>query len=362
MKRELNEADVRHLCTGALFVACTVDHGGSLQYRDLALAVMSATGRRPLLVSPDELDRDAMSASLGFVNKGLMTSEMIPVGDEFETALELLAAHLGQPLQGVFPLAAASINAIVPLYVALRTGLPLVDADPMGRVFPLLDQTTFALAGLNAGPIGLTGPTGETAVLEVLSPARAERIVRALAAELGGWAATASYPVTGAQLVRHGVVGSISRLIDIGRVLDSDKFTHEKHADLTQLLGMKKAIRARVTAVEGLSRPTLPGLPDRPSSVTLVDEAQGRIIRLEIQNEILMMLVDGAVHAIIPDIITMLRPEDAGVTSLEDLWVGNKLDLVSFPAAEQWYTPGGLSLLAPMTTHTVSGLGERGRR
>lgn len=75
-----------------------------------------------------------------------------------------------------------------------------------------------------------------------------------------------------------------------------------------------------------------------------------------------MMLVDGAVHAIIPDIITMLRPEDAGVTSLEDLWVGNKLDLVSFPAAEQWYTPEGLSLLAPMTTHTVRGIGERGRR
>src|SRR3546814_1946677 len=98
-----------------------------------------------------------------------MVAEMIPVGDEFETALDLLQQRLGEQLEGIFPLAAASVNAMVPVYVALQTGLPLVDADPMGRVFPLLHQTTLALGGLSAGPIGLTGPTGETAVAAVRS-------------------------------------------------------------------------------------------------------------------------------------------------------------------------------------------------
>ncbi|WP_242086279.1 DUF917 domain-containing protein [Microbacterium lacticum] len=351
--RRLTSVDVRHLCTGAMFVACTIDHESAKQYRDTTLSLIERIGEGPVLVSADGLDPGDMTTSIGFVNRGLMFSEMIPVGDEFETALKLLQERLGVPLRGIFPLAAASVNAMVPVNVAVQTGLPLVDADPMGRVFPLVSQTTLALAGLSAGPIALTGPTGETAVVDVVAPARAERIVRALASELGGWAATASYPVTATQLQAHGVIGSISRLIEIGEILDSALHTQAKYAQLTTLLGMRKVIRARVTDVEGLSRPSVPGLPDRPSSATLVDEAQGRIVRLEIQNEILMMLVDGAIQAVVPDVITMVRPEDASVASLDDLWVGNKLDLISFPAAAQWYSPEGRALVEPMAMHVV---------
>ncbi|MGP3534771.1 DUF917 domain-containing protein [Microbacterium sp. RD1] len=352
-RRELTAADIGHLSTGATFVASTIEHSSRVQYRDMALELMAEEGRGPVLTAVEDLPSESMTTSIGFVNKGLMLAEMIPVGDEFATALTLLERRLETRLAGIFPLAAASVNAMVPAYVALQTGLPLIDADPMGRVFPLLHQTTLALGGLSAGPIGLTGPTGETAVIDVSDPVRAERIVRAMAAELGGWSATASYPVTAAQLRQHGVLGSISRLIEIGKILDSTEHTQAKYASLTNLLGMRKVIRARVADVEGLSRPSLHGMPDRPSSVTLVDEAQGRIIRLEIQNEILMMLVDGAVHAIMPDIITMVRPEDASVASVEDLWVGNKLDLMSFPAAPQWYSAEGRALVEPMAVRIV---------
>jgi len=361
-RRHLTPADVGHLCTGAMFVACTVDHGSAQQYRDLTLELIETDGVGPMLATADSFDPEAMTTSIGFVNKGLMFSEMIPVGDEFRTSLLALQERLGVPIEGVFPLAAASVNAMVAVNVAKQTGLPLVDADPMGRVFPLVSQTTLALGGLSAGPVALTGPSGEVAVVDVVAPARAERIVRALAAEFGGWSATASYPVTAAQLGQHGVLGSVSRLIEIGEILDSAAPTQSKYAQLTTLLQMRKAIRARVTDVEGLSRPSIPGLPDRPSSATLVDEAQGRIIRLEIQNEILMMLVDGAVQAMVPDVITMVRPEDASVANLDDLWVGNKLDLISFPAAPPWYTPAGRALIEPMAMHVVGQVGRGSTR
>jgi DUF917 family protein len=334
-------------------VACTIDHDNAQEFRDATCALIESRGEGPVLASVDSFEPKAVTASVGFVNSGLMFSEMIPVGDEFETALALLQHRVAEPIEGIFPLAAASVNAMVAVTVAVKTGIPLVDADPMGRVFPLMSQTTLALGGLSAGPVALTGPTGETAVVDVVAPARAERIVRALASELGGWAATASYPVTAGQLHEHGVIGSISRLIEIGQILDSALYTREKYAQLTALLGMRKVIRARVTDVEGLSRPSVPGLPDRPSSATLVDEAQGRIVRLEIQNEILMMLVDGAIQAAAPDVITMVRPDDASVASLDDLWVGNKLDLITFPAAPQWYSPEGRALVEPMAMQMV---------
>lgn len=345
--RELTPADIRHLSTGANFVASTIDRDGCLFYRDLLIDLMEQTGSGPVLASIDEFAPDSIATAVGFVNMGHMFAELIPIGDEFENALALLNGRLDTPVAGIYPLAAASVNAMVPAYVALQTGLPLVDADPMGRVFPLLSQTTLTLAGWNAGPIGLSGPTGENAFVEVGSPFRAERIVRALAAEFGGWAATASYPVPMSGLERHGVIGTLSRLVQIGRILDSGKYTQEKYAELASLLHMRRVIRARVVEIEGQSGPMGAAMPDRPSSVTLVDEAQGRIIRLEIQNEIQMMLVDGAVQALIPDIITMTRPEDASVAGLEDFWVGNKLDLISFPAAAPWYTPEGRALVEP---------------
>src|SRR3546814_14182546 len=100
------------MCTGAMFVACTVEHASCLQYRDLAIGlVIDDDGRGPVLSTVDSVRAEALTASIGFVNKGLMVAEMIPVGDEFESALELLQQRLGERLAGLLPLAAAGVNA-----------------------------------------------------------------------------------------------------------------------------------------------------------------------------------------------------------------------------------------------------------
>ena len=60
-----------------------------------------------------------------------------------------------------------------------------------------------------------------------------------------------------------------------------------------------------------------------------------------------MVLVDGVIESVMPDIITMLNPEDASVAGFEDLWVGNMLDIVILAGADRWYTPEGLRLAVP---------------
>lgn len=349
----LNSADIAHLRTGALFLACAADAGWCTDQAERTLAHMQAHGIEPELRAVDEFDGDELIVAVGFVNSGLSLSELRPSGDEFVTSLRLLEQTMGRPIDGLIPLAAANVNSLVPILTGMQMGIPVVDADPMGRVFPLLHQSTFTLAGLSAGPVVATGPTGETAILDVEKPARAERLVRALAGEFGGWAAAALYPMSAATLGQSGVIGSVSRLVRIGSILDSGRTTYEKHDELRRTEGVKRIIRARVSNVEGLSRPAPPGQPDRPSSIFLVEETQGKIVQIEIQNELLMVLVDGSVEAAVPDIITMLRPEDASVASLDDLWVGNTLDIVILPAAERWYTPAGIELGGPGAHHVL---------
>lgn len=347
----LTSQDIAHLRTGALFLACAADHDMCHEQTDRTLAHMARHGVECDLRPVDDFDEGALIVALGFVNSGLPLSDIQPVGDEFLTSLRRVEDAVGRPAEGLMPLAAANINSLVPVLSGLQTGLPVVDADPMGRVFPLLHQSVFTLAGLPAGPLGATGPTGDSALIEVEDAVRAERLVRALAGEFGGWSATALYPMEASTLAHHGILGSVSRMIRIGEVLDSASSTEEKHARLRREEGVRQIIRARVVDVAGLSRPAPPGQPDAPSSVVLTEVGQGRLVQMEIQNELLMVMVDGAVVAVMPDIITLLRPEDASVAGLEDLWVGNTLDITVLPGPAPWYSERGIDLVGPDALH-----------
>lgn len=345
MSTVLTPEDIRNLRTGAHFLTCTIDPTAIYIYAEMIQRAME--GRSVELITVDELAPDDLVVAVGMVTQGLFIADMPPVGDEFLGCIRALEASLGRSVRAVYSLAAANINGIVPLMVGLQSSLPVIDSDPMGRVFPLISQTTLNIGNVPIGPIALMGVTGERAVVEVESPQRAETLVRALVTELGGWAATAMYPCSAQQLKEHGVHGSISRMIRIGQILDADTAVEKKLLMLNEFLGTTRIARARVSHIESLSRPTDLGLPAQPSSVTLDDETTGRIIRLEIQNEILLVLVDGAVTAAVPDMVTLLNSEQGTVVNTDDVQLGDVVDIVKITAAAQWYTESGLELTEP---------------
>lgn len=344
---QLEVRDLEKLKTGALFRACAVEHEICDEILTLVEHEATEHARRPELRALDDFDDDDIVVSLGFVMKGLPATEVRPVGDEFATSLRLVEQALGKPIRGVMPLAGANVNALVPFMVASQLGIPVADADPMGRVFPLLSQTSFAVRGVSIGPIAVTVSTGETVLLDVTDPERGERLVRSLAAESGGWAATASYPVTVRQLRAHGVVGSVSRLLRIGGILEGSGRPELKLRTLHDQEDIRRSWRARVVDVAGRSRPVSPLLADHPTSVTLLEEGTGRQIRLEIQNEILMAMVDGAIQAVVPDIITLTFPSTGKPAALVDLVPGNTLDVLAMPADPIWYSPEGHAIAGP---------------
>jgi DUF917 family protein len=345
MSTALTAEDVRNLRTGAHFLACTIDPTAIYVYADMIQRAME--DRSLELITVDELAPDDLVVAVGMVTQGLFIADMPPVGDEFLGCISAIEASLGRRVRAIYSLAAANVNGIVPLMVGLQSSLPVIDSDPMGRVFPLISQTTLNIGKVPIGPIALMGVTGERALVEADDPQRAETLVRALVTELGGWAATAMYPCSARQLKEHGVHGSISRMIRIGHILDAETSVERKLLLLAELLGTTRIARARVSHIESLSRPTDLGLPAQPSSVTLEDETTGHIVRLEIQNEILLVLVDGAITAAVPDMVTLLNSEQGTVVNLDDVRVGNVVDVLKLAAAPQWYSEAGLNLAEP---------------
>lgn len=51
-------------------------------------------------------------------------------------------------------------NGLLPVCWASRTGLPVVDADGMGRAFPEVPQVTTHLAGISPSPYLMTDERG----------------------------------------------------------------------------------------------------------------------------------------------------------------------------------------------------------
>ena len=86
----LSAEDVRHLRTGALFLACAADPEWCDEQLDRILTRMTSGDGGPELLGVEDFDADALVAAVGFVNNGLPLSELRPAGDEFVSSVELL--------------------------------------------------------------------------------------------------------------------------------------------------------------------------------------------------------------------------------------------------------------------------------
>lgn len=68
--------------------------------------------------------------------------EKIARGTETLAALRALEAHLGRRADATMPIEYGGMNSMIPLIVGARAGLPVIDADGMGRAFPELQMET----------------------------------------------------------------------------------------------------------------------------------------------------------------------------------------------------------------------------
>ena len=63
--------------------------------------------------------------------------------------------HLGRRFDAVMSLEIGGSNAFQPFMVAAVTGLPVVDADTMGRAYPEAQHSSFAIGDLRPYPLTL---------------------------------------------------------------------------------------------------------------------------------------------------------------------------------------------------------------
>ena len=151
----------------------------------------------------------------------LVGLEKIEAGDEGERLRNLLQRHTGRTVTALMAGEIGGGNGLVPVTWAARMGLPVVDADGMGRAFPQVSQVTMHLAGISPCPAVMTDERGNVVVFRAISGDWVERLERAAAAEFGGTGSAADFPLTAAQAREATVRGSVSQAIRIGEAAAS---------------------------------------------------------------------------------------------------------------------------------------------
>ena len=348
MPKTLDRTDLIDLAVGAAFLG--TGGGGSPYVGRLMVQQCLDEGLTVTLLDPDELDDAALVIATAMMGAPTVLVEKIPSGEEAIHSLHTLEKHLGRTAQATMPIEIGGINSTIPLVVGARLGLPIVDADGMGRAFPQLEMETFGVYGVPAAPLVVSNEYGESSLIRSADNRMVEWLARGVTIRMGGCAYIAEYAMSGADVKRTAIPRTLTLAIRIGRCLREAKDQHRNPIDaLLALLPDTLYSYGRVIfkgKVVDLSRETRNGFSLGRLTIAGAGEHAGAM-DIEIQNENLIARVDGEVRAIVPDLICIMDSETAEPITTETLRYGQRVTVVAVSVPAMMRTPEALDVFGP---------------
>lgn len=320
--------------------------GGGDPYVGKLMAAAALERYGPVtLISPDELEDDALVIPVGMMGAPTVMVEKLPEGREADAVVAGLEAYLGGKASAVMATEAGGINSTLAFVVAAARGLPLVDADLVGRAFPELQMCTPSLFGTPATPLALGDDKENNSVLTAVSNRWAERLARSLTVQMGCWAMVALYPMRGWQVKQQCVLGTISTLEEIGATIRRARASHIDPVEAVRAVTNGFLIwKGKITDV---SRRTVAGFARGEVTVTGIDDWSGRDLTIGFQNEFLIARDGDAVLAVTPDLITILDAETGEPITTETLRYGFRVVVLAIPGNPHWRSEAGLQVVGP---------------
>ncbi|MDP4502700.1 DUF917 domain-containing protein [Nonomuraea turcica] len=322
--------------------------GGDVRTGSLAAArAIREYGEVPLVRLADLAD-DALIVPLSGIGAPTVSHEMIHSEDEPKRIAEEVERLFGRPPTAVMSSEIGGSNGVAPIAWAAQLGLPLLDADGMGRAFPEVQMVSMYVAGLPADLVIMTDVAGNVVTIRPVDGLWSERLARAVCVAAGSSALMADYVITAAQARGAVIEGTVTRALEIGRATEGASATGARAADplraLQDRLGAARLITGKLTDVE---RRTTGGFVRGTATIEGTGDDRTRTVTLELQNENLVAVEDGRVLAMVPDLITVVDTETAAAIQTEGLRYGQRVTVLAWPCDPLWRTPKGLETAGP---------------
>src|SRR3989449_2782044 len=245
----------------------------------MSLQAIEEHGPVPLL-DLDELPDDGLLMPCGGLGAPTVSIEKFGNGGEGARLRDHVERLWGRPVVALMSSEIGGSNGLVPVAWAAGLGLPVADADGMGRAFPEMQQVTMELAGISPNPAVMTDERGNTLVIEAVGDRWIERIMRAVAVEFGARASSSEYQLTVAQARTATVRGSVSLALRIGEVIRT-----AAEDPVAQLVAELRGYRLLDGKIVDVERRTTGGLARGTAPIDGLGPATRRTLALENPNE-----------------------------------------------------------------------------
>lgn len=328
MSRLITIDDIDDIAAGAAVLGCG---GGGDPYVGALMTQQSLRGGQPVtLVSPADVPDDSLVIVIAGIGAPPVLIEKIANGSESELALRHLERHLGRRADYLMSAEVGGLNSLYPLQVAAKVGLPVVDADGMGRAFPKLQMTSFHIFGIAVTPMALVNERGDLLLMQTATDEQAEHFIKHIAVGMGGIMSSAGFAQSGADVKRAAVPGTLSICQDIGRALRQARSQRRDPFDaLLAALRSTEYYQHAHLIFEGKVVDVSRRIDGRWSLGEARVEGRRGVLELAIQNEHLVARINGRTAAIVPDILAVLDEDTAQAITAESLRYGQRVRVLA---------------------------------
>jgi DUF917 family protein len=297
-----------------------------------------------------DLPPDGLVMPCAYLGSPAVWTERIGTGRESVAIRRQVETHFNREVVAMMCTEVGGCNGPASVALAAYAGLPLADADGMGRAFPGIEQVAMQVAGVPPGPSVLADDHDHVVLVQADTGDWLERLARSAVTAFGDTGVSTEYVMT-VELARTSVVlGSISRAVRIGSVLAdcAGAPTVTAVAKVAEEFGGVCLMEGKVSSVTAM-----PGkatfAANLRSSILLdgINDDSGRCLRVEAGHEFLAVLEDGEVRATTPDIITLFDVYSGNTVSTDSLRYGQRVVVLALPCPELWLQPAGLELVGP---------------
>jgi len=274
------------------------------------------------VVSCNSLHPESLIVPIGFMGAPLEPSTLTAGQKELERVLEAVEIHYGKKVDALIPLEIGGGNGLTPLAHAGRLNIPVLDADTIGRAFPMLHMTSCRMAGIAPNPAFIADSEGNVVCCRATSAEALERLARAITSASGSVTALATYIVRGFEAKKALLLGSYTHAYALGYAFLQGKMPGHAVAE-----GM---IHSFTPKVEG---GFLRGKMALDSGVSIA-----------FQNEYFFVTEGNTILASTPDVIAIIDKENNAPLAIEGIKEGQHVRVFAIASHPLWKTKKGLEI------------------
>lgn len=336
----------------ALGAAVLGTGGGGDPHLGMLIARQAIREHGPVpVVALADVPDDAFIVPVAMMGAPAVANEKLPSLHPMSPLVHTLTRTLGRPATHTMAAEIGGIAALLPIAAAAELGLPLVDADMMGRAFPELTMLIPSFFGVKASPMSIGDDWGNAVVIEGVDNAHTERLARTLCVEMGASALMALYSLTGPMARLTAVAGTLTLASRLGEAVRTARADHaDPVAAVVELVDGHRLFTGKVT---DMARRTEGGFTRMAATIAGLGADAGSTLTLQSQNEHLVAtrhaVADGSdqVLATTPDLIMVFDTATATPVTTEALRFGSRVTVVGAPCDPRYRTGVGLEVVGP---------------